>query len=74
LQSRNDPLAEIVARNIVASRPVPESGKAEDSCEETVKCIMNTTGIRIQAFSERISEITLGKTHDQQGLAATCKD
>ncbi len=43
--------------------------KAEVSWEETGKCTKGTTGVRDQASRERFTEITLGTTLYQQGLA-----
>jgi len=42
--------------------------------EEMRECTPKDTGIGGQTSKERFTEITLGRTHDQQGLAATCKD
>ena len=58
----------------MGSRASAEAVKAEVSWVETGKCTKGTTGVRDQATRERFTEITLGTTLYQQGLAATCKD
>ena len=49
-------------------------GKADALWEETSRCTMGTTGVRVQATGDRFAEITLGRASVQQGRAATCKD
>ena len=68
-------LSEVAIERIVAGKPTCRFvGKADGLQEETVKSTVNTAGIRVQASKKRSAEITSGRSIDQQGLAATCKD
>jgi hypothetical protein len=42
-------------------------GKTKVSREETVKCTSKAAGIEVLAYSERLLEITTGKSHFQPG-------
>jgi hypothetical protein len=42
--------------------------------KKQVNALRGTAGVEDQASKERFSEITLGKSHGQQGLVITCKD
>lgn len=47
----------------VSSRPFARKGKTEVLREEMVKCTVEATGIGVLACSERLSEITTGKSY-----------
>jgi hypothetical protein len=49
-------------------------GKADVLWEETSKCTIGTTGVRVQASGEGFVDVTLGRCYAQQGLVATCTD
>jgi len=55
------------------SSPV-DLGKADVMGEETGKCTLSATVVRVQGSEERFAEITPGRAWIQQGLTATCKD
>jgi hypothetical protein len=65
---------EVAVRGIVESRLRRPRRKAEVLKEEMRKCTSKDTGIGGQTSKERFTEITLGRTYCQQGLAATCED
>jgi hypothetical protein len=54
-------------------RPVERVGKTRVSREETVKCTSKAAGIRVAACSERLSEITTGKSYLQPGWQQPAK-
>jgi hypothetical protein len=59
---------------IVDCRSTSLLEKAEVLEEEMRKYTSESTGVLGQTSIERSTEITLGRTYWQQGLAATCKD
>ncbi len=81
LNVRNDDHLEKVSRSEVAeriiavSRPVSVSrGRLIPRGKKRASAPRGPAGIEIQAPRERLAEITSGRAHLQQGLAATCKD
>ena len=56
------------------SRSFQSREKADVLREEMRKCTLESAGIWGQTSSERLIEITLGRTYYQQGLVVTCKD
>jgi hypothetical protein len=49
-------------------------GKADVAGEGTGKSTLQTVAVKAQASQERFSEISSGRSREQQGLMATCKD
>ena len=68
------PFQKLLEGMIMVSRPTVVLGKANDLCEETVKCNIDAIGVGDRALKERIIEITSGRSIFQQGLATTCED
>ena len=61
-------------RRTASRRPDRPLGKANVLGEATGVCTLGAAGVGVQTRSERLAEITSGRTCAQQGLTATCKD
>ena len=67
--------SEVAERVVVESRPVVISrGRLIQRGKKRAKAPRGSAGIETQAPRKRLADLTSGRAHFQQGLAATCKD
>src|ERR1700758_3995936 len=75
LRPRNPPPHEVVSSGTDAgSRPTFHWGRPMTPWKKQAQAHGGTAGVGDPASKDRLSEITSGSCHGQQGLVTTCKD